>query len=149
MSVKARRQQLIRRALSMQKVRSQEDLAKLLLPQGVRATQATLSRDLRELGVLKSPEGYALPEGERPAGEPVSLRRAVETYMLWARAAGTLAVLKTAPGHAAPLALEIDRAPPPGAMGTIAGDDTVFVAMVSEAKAGRLCATLREMQGAM
>jgi transcriptional regulator of arginine metabolism len=70
------------------------------------------------------------------------LKKAIQTYLRSAKRAGNLLVIRTGPGQAAPLALEIDRASPRDAVGTVAGDDTVFVASPSPNKAARLLRTL-------
>jgi len=146
MPPKARRHARIRELLAARRVVNQDELAHLLSADGIPATQATLSRDLRELGVLKGPGGYTLP-GTAPTRETHAkeLQRAVREHLVGAGQAGNLVVLRTAPGHAPALALEIDRARPDGAVGTVAGDDTVFVATPSPGKALRLLRTLQSL----
>ncbi|MFZ4573409.1 MAG: arginine repressor [Phycisphaerales bacterium] len=142
---KHRRLGIIKGILERQRPRNQQELLALLSDQGAASTQATLSRDLRELGVLKGPDGYELPrQGQVDAREQASaeLKRAIQTYVRSAKRAGNLVVIRTGPGQAAPLALEIDRAAPRDAVGTVAGDDTVFVASPSPNKAARLLRTL-------
>lgn len=125
---KTHRHRLIARLLNTSSVRSQEHLRALLLEAGVRATQGTLSRDLRELGVVKSPSGYALSHRPAETGKNVSdLERALETHLLATEFAGNVVVLKTEPGHANLLASEVDRSTPTGIVGSIAGDDTIFL----------------------
>lgn len=127
---KSHRHRLIARLISANPVRSQEQLRGLLEAAGVRATQGTISRDLRDLGVLKSPSGYTLSnESVGTLGRAASdLERAVRAHLLSAEFAASVVVLKTEPGHAALLAGEIDRSLPAGVVGSIAGDDTVFLA---------------------
>jgi transcriptional regulator of arginine metabolism len=148
MSDRERRRRHIGALLARGPVPSQERLVELLAERGVRATQATLSRDLREMGVVKGAEGYAIPETpaavERGDGE---LRQALRDYALEASTGGTLVVLKTGPGHAQILGLALDRAPLDGVLGTVAGDDTVFVAARSAAAAKELLGRLTEMAG--
>ncbi len=145
---KNRRLGIIKEILERHRPRNQQELLELLTRSGAASTQATLSRDLRELGVLKGPEGYELPRAgvsearEQPSQE---LRRALQSYLRSARRAGNLVVIKTGPGQAAPLALEIDRAAPKDAVGTVAGDDTVFVASPSPNKAARLLRSIDAM----
>jgi transcriptional regulator of arginine metabolism len=147
MGEKSRRLQLILEIVQSRRVANQEQLAEALSLQGVEATQATLSRDLRELGVMKGPAGYTLP-GERP-GQTINgeLERAVRTYLVRAESAGNLAVLHTGPGRAPLLALEIDRARLKPVLGTVAGDDTIFIVARSSRDAGRLLRDLRQMAG--
>ena len=146
MSDRARRRSLITSLLSRFAVSSQERLAELLADQGVRTTQTTLSRDLREMGVVKGPEGYIHPES-RIAPETRELGRTLRTYVTGVKAGGTIVVLRTGPGHAQIVALELDRAPPEGVLGTVGGDDTIFVATKSESAAKRVLALLRKEAG--
>ncbi len=150
-----RRQQAIARLLASQEVQSQDVLRDLLAEQGIETTQATVSRDFREMGVIKGPTGYALLDHwGAPAAAPntdsglrSSLERALETSILSAEPAGTLVVLKTPPGHAQVVAVEFDRQPPEGVAGTVAGDDTIFVACLNESAASKLLATIRRAAG--
>ena len=138
-------------AIDVNTHRGQEQLRELLLEQGVDATQATLSRDLRELGVVKGPGGYALPGG---SGVGVATRdrareldRAVTTLLINAQPAASLAVLHTAPGHAQPLAVALDACRPSGVVGVLAGDDTVFLACQTDDAARSVVWRLRETAG--
>lgn len=139
MSVKARRHEVIRRLIAASPVLSQEGLVAELVARGEDVTQATVSRDLREIGVLKGPEGYRLP-GTVAAGigEGSEVSQAVRDYLLEAEVAGTIAVLRTGAGQASALALRIDRAGWRDIVGTVAGDDTVFVATRSATDAKRV-----------
>jgi transcriptional regulator of arginine metabolism len=131
------RQSRVAALLAGRTVRSQQELGELLADQGVHVTQATLSRDLGELGALKvrGENGalvYALPDpGERsvraPAVGSVQLARRLEELLLSSEAAGGLVVLRTPPGGAHLLASAIDAAELPEVAGTIAGDDTVLL----------------------
>jgi transcriptional regulator of arginine metabolism len=114
-------------------VRSQDELRRLLRQQGFAVAQPTLSRDVRELGLAKTPQGYAVPEGPvaqfAPApGREAKLGQALRDFALSVQAAGTLVVVKTPPAAAHPMARALDEAPLPANVGTIAGDDTVFIA---------------------
>jgi transcriptional regulator of arginine metabolism len=123
-----------------ERVKNQLELQTLLAGRGIEVNQATLSRDLRDLGLLKGPQGYELPGGTPPAsgGAAMALFAAARAWLAEARAAGSLVVLKTPPGGANPLAIALDRAKLEGVVGTIAGDDTVFVAADDAAHARRL-----------
>jgi transcriptional regulator of arginine metabolism len=127
-------------------VRSQEDLQRRLRRRGIAVAQPTLSRDLKALGLAKTPAGYVAPSGgafvpaEARAG---ALARAVGEFALSARAAGSLVVIRTPPAGADPLARALDEADLPDVVGTIAGDDTVFVATPGPAAALRLERRLR------
>ena len=140
---RVRRRSLIASVLSGGAVASQEKLAGLLADRGVKTTQTTLSRDLREMGVVKGPDGYVRPES-RTTPETREMGRTLRAYVTGVTSGGTLVILTTGPGHAQIVALEIDRAPPEGALGTVAGDDTIFVAAKSERAAKRLAAKLRK-----
>jgi transcriptional regulator of arginine metabolism len=118
----------VARILRERRVGSQEELLRRLAAAGFPATQATLSRDLKRLGARRaaSPEGgpvYELPEEERRDGTG-ALSGLVRTVAC----NGTLVVVRTHPGSAPAVARAIDLSRLPEALGTIAGDDTVFVA---------------------
>ena len=114
-------------------VRSQTELADLLAGDGVQVTQATLSRDLEELGAVKVSGAYLIPEdGKRPLREtagqgPARLLRLLRELLTGADASGNIAVLRTPPGAAQFLASALDRSGLTDVVGTIAGDDTIFV----------------------
>lgn len=147
---KPRRQARILDALRRARVPNQESLRTLLERDGFQVTQGTLSRDLRELGVIKTPEGYAvLGEGGLENGEAArkALDRALQEFLVTADAAGQLVVVRTGIGHAQSLAVAMDGAGLEEALGTIAGDDTIFIATKSEREARRLSRTLLEGAG--
>jgi transcriptional regulator of arginine metabolism len=118
-------------------VRSQTELAELLAVDGVHVTQATLSRDLEELGAVKvrgtdGAAAYLIPEDGnpvlRPAEQaPARLVRLLRELLTGADASGNLVVLRTPPGAAQFLASAFDRSGLPEVVGTIAGDDTILV----------------------
>jgi transcriptional regulator of arginine metabolism len=103
---------------------TQEELANALKKVGIQATQVTLSRDIRELRLVKTPDGYAEMAPEE-AGPHCSTLAA--EFLLDVRAAQNLVVLKTAPGHANSVAVALDNEEWPEVVGTIAGDDTILV----------------------
>ncbi|MFO0833449.1 MAG: hypothetical protein U0638_00650 [Phycisphaerales bacterium] len=143
MSDKLRRHLVVRRLLQRGGVASQDELQRLLHDHNIEVTQATLSRDLRELGVLKGPGGYVLPESSTPSPiETGAATLVLRSYLRDAAPAGTLVVAKTGPGQAPALALEFDRGTWPEIIGTIAGDDTVFIATESAATARTLASKL-------
>ncbi|MEX2219079.1 MAG: hypothetical protein WD749_10010 [Phycisphaerales bacterium] len=148
MASKPRRQQRILELVQARPIANQDALAGALRHDGIEATQATLSRDLRELGVVKGPTGYMFPREPAPTAPPSGeLARAVRTYLVRAESSGNLAVLHTGPGRAPLLALEIDRARLKPILGTVAGDDTIFIAARTSRDAGRLLRDLRQMAG--
>lgn len=141
-----RRRDAIVRVVREEAVRSQEELQRLLAERGFEATQPTLSRDVRELGLVKTPRGYALPGAPAPGLDAERrierLERVLADSVLSVRVAGSLVVLRTPPAGAHPVAHAIDGADLPDAVGTIAGDDTVFVAAPDAASARTLAARL-------
>jgi transcriptional regulator of arginine metabolism len=147
---KASRQASVAATLAERPVRSQEELARLLAERGMPVTQATLSRDLEEIGAVRVRAGdgslvYALPEepggpGSRPGGvaggraggtDPDASRprlaRTVSELLISAEASANMVVLRTPAGAAQFLASVLDHAAWPAILGTVAGDDTVLV----------------------
>jgi transcriptional regulator of arginine metabolism len=122
------RQGQILRLISDRRIANQEELRRRLAAQKMRVTQATLSRDLQELHLVKTHEGYkqssALPEESAPLPP---LARALAEFLLDIRPAENLLVLKTPPSGAQPLAAAVDAAKYAEIAGTIAGDDTVLI----------------------
>lgn len=131
-------------------VRSQDALQAKLARRGWRVAQPTLSRDLRELGLAKTPQGYARPGAAADAALQArdregELERALGEFLRSVTAAGSLVVLRTPPAGAHPLARALDEASLAEVVGTIAGDDTIFLATLSEEAARRLA---RRLSGA-
>ncbi|HKC24586.1 MAG TPA: arginine repressor [Thermoanaerobaculia bacterium] len=128
-------------------VRSQDELQRLLAARGIVVTQPTLSRDLKDLAVVKSPAGYALasaPGASAAESASARLARLLKEFALSVAPAGTLVVVKTPPGAANAVALAADQAAVPGVVGTIAGDDTIFLAARSAPAAARLARSLEQ-----
>jgi transcriptional regulator of arginine metabolism len=130
---KPQRQHRIARLLEEQVISSQVQLVELLATEGLALTQATVSRDLEELGAVKVriPGGqmaYAIPElaKDRLAPDDV-LKKVLGEFMVEAAHSANLAVLRTPPGSAHVVASALDRAGLPEVLGTVAGDDTVLV----------------------
>ena len=133
MTTKMQRRGAIVRALAENDIGSQSQLCDILAGLGIVTTQATVSRDLEDLGVYRSrrPTGelvYVLP-GEDPPSPPPgeALRRALYEHVLECARSGDLIVCRTPPGHAHLVGSAIDRARLPDVLGTVAGDDTVLV----------------------
>jgi transcriptional regulator of arginine metabolism len=112
---------------------SQQSLVDALKALGVSVTQATLSRDLRDLGAQKGPGGYVLP-----GGSDSPLVKALRTWLTSAVAAQNQVVLRTPPGGASPLAVELDACDHGSILGTIAGDDTILIITPSTKTASAL-----------
>ena len=123
------RQGQILKVLAAEPVASQDELRRQLIHLGLRVTQATLSRDLRELRLVKTTEGYKpLPEAATEESLSASrLARAVKSFLLDVRPAQNMLVLKTPPGGAQPLAAAVDAEHWKEVAGTLAGDDTVLI----------------------
>ncbi|MGH7741643.1 MAG: arginine repressor [Candidatus Eiseniibacteriota bacterium] len=138
---RSRRLTLLSELLSGKRFSSQEEIARALARGGVEVTQATLSRDLRSLGVGKRPlaDGRAAYELPAPAAETLDRERQLldlRAFVNQVRIAGNLAVVRTPPGHANGVARAIDLADFPDLVGSVAGDDTVLVVM-ADATAAR------------
>ena len=115
--------------LRTDKVATQEALRRKLMRRGIHVTQATVSRDIEDLGLVKTREGYRLPEAaERAAPPQPTLSIVLKEFLTDARQAGNLVILKTHPGNAHSVAVALDAEPWSEVVGTIAGDDTIFVA---------------------
>jgi transcriptional regulator of arginine metabolism len=125
---KAARQKTILEILHKGPVESQEELQGVLARRGFDVGQATLSRDIRELGLVKTYDGY-MPANGAAAAEPVlpSVSRLVREFVLEVRLAQNLLVLKTSVGSAQPVAASIDAEDWSEVVGTLAGDDTILV----------------------
>ncbi len=124
-------------------ISTQDELARLLHETGIDATQVTLSRDMRELGLVKTPDGYREMGPESPALQFATL---AAEFLRDVRIAQNQVVLKTAPGHASSVAVALDDEEWPEVTGTLAGDDTILVicpdASVADSVRTRLLALL-------
>ena len=141
---KTQRQAAILAAIGRASIRTQEDLAEALRNRGVEASQVTLSRDLRELGVFKAADGYRQADPGPAPEDAHALASVVRQFLTEAIPAQNLVVLKTRPGGAAALALAIDRAHWPEIIGTVAGDDTILAVAPSHRAAAMIASRLRE-----
>jgi transcriptional regulator of arginine metabolism len=138
------RRSAIMRILREGQVRRQEDLVRLLRKAGHGVTQSSISRDLRDLGVLKASGRYMLPAEEltRTNGDFGTLAQFVRQLRL---AGPTLTVLRTTIGAAQSVAVAIDRAEWPEVSGTISGDDTIFIATADARARNKLIGRLRAL----
>ena len=115
--------------LRAEEVETQEDLRRKLARRGIHVTQATVSRDVEELGLIKTRTGYRLPEATEPVAPPQpTLAIVLKEFLTEARAAANLVIVKTRPGNAHSVAVALDANPWEGVVGTVAGDDTIFIA---------------------
>ncbi|WP_419841587.1 arginine repressor [Candidatus Poriferisodalis sp.] len=154
MSAKMRRQHLIRELLSSHEVGSQAQLVQLLAEHSVEVAQATVCRDLVELGVAKMRTAgrtvYAIPATDAPeALRSGTLRRVFSDWVLEVRSSLNLVVLRTPPGSAHVVASAIDRSGNgiEGVVGTVAGDDTLLVVACEELGGRAVAERCRELAG--
>lgn len=153
MSSKVQRQQAIARLIGKHAVTNQPQLVDLLAEDGIAATQATVSRDLDDLGAVKVrvPGGdtvYAIPEYEPARIAPEDqLRRVMGEWVAEVRSSGNLVILRTPPGCAHVVASALDRSGLPGLLGTVAGDDTLLCVAEEGSGGDVLREHLRELAG--
>ena len=148
--MKAQRHAAIIRIIQRERVHSQEQLRELLHGEGTEVTQATLSRDLRDLGLAKvnDPDGgsfYAVPTEHLSPFPPVE--QLVATLLLSVDGVASLAVVRTPPGSAEALGGSLDHAAWDDVLGTIAGDDTLLIITRSEDARARVTRRLRDLAG--
>ena len=153
MTTKAQRQHKVAQLLSEHHVTSQTQLVELLAEEGIMATQATVSRDLDDLGAVRVrlPGGalaYALPsyEPERLAPQD-HLRRVLGEWVAEVTHSGNMVVVRTPPGCAHVVASALDRSGLPGLLGTVAGDDTMMCVAAERTGGQALARTLRDLAG--
>jgi transcriptional regulator of arginine metabolism len=150
---KPQRQHRIARLLEDQAVSSQSQLVELLAADGVVATQATVSRDLEELGAVKVriPGGtmaYAIPEHAQERSAPDDhLRRVMGEFVVDVAHSGNLVVLRTPPGSAHVIGSALDRAGLPDVLGTVAGDDTLLLVCSEQTGGAQVAGRLAALAG--
>jgi len=140
------RQKAILELLERGPVATQEDLQRALGKRGFKVGQATLSRDIHDLHLVKTGTGYGRPQddtGSEPPLPPVS--RLVREFVLEVRPAENLLVIKTTVGSAQPVAAALDGEDWPEALGTIAGDDTILIVCPQKKAAARIASRIQEM----
>jgi transcriptional regulator of arginine metabolism len=149
--MKARRQAAIVELVDREPLHSQEQLRRRLHQQGFDATQATISRDIKELGLVKRAGDGAYQrqgaEATNPETALVALERAAAEYLRRIDRVQQLVVIRTGIGQAQPLAIAIDRAQLPEAVGTIGGDDTILVVARDGNRAAALVKRLEKYAG--
>jgi transcriptional regulator of arginine metabolism len=151
---KPQRQHRILRILEQQPVSSQAQMVQLLVAEGIVATQATVSRDLEELGAVKVriPGGtmaYAIPDytrGERTSSDD-HLKRLMSEFVLEVAHSSNIIVLRTPPGSAHVVGSALDRAGLPDILGTVAGDDTLFLVVKDSVGGASVAADLAALAG--
>ena len=150
--MKARRQTAILELVDREPLHSQEQLRRRLRPRGFDATQATISRDIKELGLVKraGDGAYQRPGSDTtdPETALTALERAAAEFLRRVERVQQLVVIRTGIGQAQPLAIAIDRARLPEAVGSIAGDDTILVIARDGKRAAALVKRLESYAGA-
>jgi transcriptional regulator of arginine metabolism len=150
---KPQRQHRIARLLADHAVTSQAHLVELLAADGVTATQATVSRDLEDLGAIKvrvagGESAYAIPELPANQRAPEDhLRRVFSDWVVEVGHSANLVVLRTPPGSAHVVASALDRSALPGVLGTVAGDDTLIVVTSERAGGAAVARQLADLAG--
>lgn len=150
---KPQRQHRIARLLADHAVTSQAHLVELLAADGVAATQATVSRDLEDLGAIKvrvagGDSAYAIPELPANQRAPEDhLRRVFSDWVVEVGCSGNLVVLRTPPGSAHVVASALDRSALNGVLGTVAGDDTLLVVVTEDAGGAQVAKELSDLAG--
>ena len=149
--MKARRQTAILELVDREPLHSQEQLRRRLRPRGFDATQATISRDIKELGLVKraGDGAYQRPGADTtdPETALTALERAATEFLRRVERVQQLVVIRTGIGQAQPLAIAIDRAQLPEAVGSIAGDDTILVVARDGRRAAALVKRLEHYAG--
>lgn len=152
MTTKVQRQSAIARIVGDHEVTSQPELIELLASQGIEATQATVSRDLDDIGAVKvriasGNAVYAIPEFEPDRIAPLDqLRRVMGEWVAEVAQSGNIVVLRTPPGCAHVVASALDRSRVDGMLGTVAGDDTLMC-VAGDPDGSELAAQLRQLAG--
>jgi transcriptional regulator of arginine metabolism len=148
MVTQVRRRELILELVEQDAMTSQEQLREKLRARGIEATQATISRDIQALGLVKRAADGAYRRGglDHAVTSESGLRRAVAEYLRTQETVEQLLVLRTDPGQAQPLALALDRARLPEVAGTIGGDDTILVICRSPKAATQIADRLRAIK---
>ena len=135
--------------LKREPVTTQGDLCERLAQRGIKVTQATVSRDIEEIGLIKTREGYRMPGSPDALKPPHAALPIILKEFLWdVRKALNLVVIKTHPGNAHSVAAALDAEQWPEVVGTVAGDDTIFIATVGAQEAARIRKKILNLVGA-
>jgi transcriptional regulator of arginine metabolism len=134
------RRTLILDLIAKEPIHTQADLCEKLARRSIHVTQATVSRDIEELGIVKTREGYRVSEATEAPSLPVqpTLPIVLKEFLRDVRQASNLVIIKTHPGNAHTVAVALDAEHWPEVAGTVAGDDTIFIAAAGKQEAGRL-----------
>jgi len=140
---KLSRHAAIRDVIATRELSSQEELRRALYHRGHRVTQATLSRDIHELGLVKTAEGYKAPQGEEAEMHLPSIERLIQEFVYDVKTAQNLVVVKTSAGSAQPVSAAMDAEEWGELVGTIGGDDTILAIAPTASLAGKLAHRIR------
>jgi transcriptional regulator of arginine metabolism len=143
---KLARQQTILELAHQAPLPNQQELCKVLARRGFQVTQATLSRDINELRLVKTAQGYILPNGDASAEPMPAVSRVLREFVREIRRAQNLLVIKTIPGSAQPVAVAVDAEGWDEVVGTVAGDDTILIISGNNKKARQLQTRLEGMR---
>ncbi|MCD8161588.1 MAG: arginine repressor [Clostridiales bacterium] len=148
--MKEERQRILLELIAQEEMETQEQLLQALLRRGIHCTQATVSRDIRELHLVKGQSAsgrycYALPTSEGGSNQDVRLKNIFRECVISFDAAQNIVVLKSMPGLANAAAAALDGMKIEGMVGTLAGDDTAIMIMRTNQAAERFCSELRLM----
>lgn len=141
MKKRTKRQEVIRAIVRAERVRTQRDLVEHLKERGFSCTQATVSRDVTEMGLKK------LPEGVYVLAEDLHLQRMISELVTGVVHTGNLVLVKASPGTAPGVAAALDRAELSDVLGSIAGDDTILIIVQDETAAGTLVDAIKKFRG--
>lgn len=149
--MKNSRQEKVIELIHTYEVDTQKKLVDLLEQSGIHATQATVSRDIKDLALIKVPGHnntykYALPETASVVGGAQKFQQVLQHGIISIQTAGNLVVIRTYAGMANAVCAALDQVSLPGVIGTIAGDDTIFMAVANEADEKKLIAKLIELK---
>lgn len=149
--MKMTRHAKIKEIIDKNKVETQEELATALRNEGIEVTQATVSRDIKELMLVKVPDAnghyhYAYPKEHNMLLTPGRLERTFQDSIIGLRATQCFVVIRTLPGTAQAVAYAVDYMKWPEILGTIAGDDTVFVAVEDQEGVKTLISRFKDRQ---
>lgn len=142
---KKARQGRVLEVVRKSRISSQEELSVLLKREGVEVTQSTLSRDIRELGLVKARGSYQISGETNSVPSENAVRRAFEQFVIDSDVSGNMVMLKTSPGNAHSIGVVLDAAQWPEVLGTVAGDDTVFVLLRSSQLGKKVLGRIREL----
>lgn len=149
--MKVRRQRKILEIIRSRPIETQEELVLALRQEGFDVTQATVSRDIKELGLVKLPREnafcYSAPDERAVARRAERLRHVFRHSVVGVDYSENLVLVKTLPGEAQGVAAAIDRAGWPEVLGTVAGDDTILVVVKPKEVTGSVCQRFRELLG--